>query len=46
MVRESFERHHMKMIRLREYVVLHFGRKDVFVSKQLEVAAKSQIGKL
>ena len=39
----------MKMIRLREYVVLHSGRKaywrkDVFVSQQLEVAAKSQIG--
>ena len=32
------------MIRLDGVVVLEFGGKDMFVSKQLEVAAKSQIG--
>ena len=36
----------MKMIRLDFVKVWHFGGKDVFVGKQLEVAAKSQIGLL
>ena len=36
----------MKMIRLDWVEVWYSGGKDVFVGKQLEVAAKSQIGLL
>ena len=34
----------MKMIHLGKFVVLHFGRKDVFVCYQMEVPAKSHSG--
>ena len=44
MVYERLIEHHTKMNRVDWVVVLHFGGKDVFVGRQLEVAAKSQIG--
>ena len=34
----------MKHVRLVEFLVLAYGRKDLFVGQQMEVAAKSQIG--